>query len=593
MKPLSEWRREIQTLPAAGDVELVETRSGQLTLRRNKAYLHSRYNPWEEAERLIDAAGLDVSRPILVVGLGLGYHVAALLNRGAGRIAVVEPDPGVARTALECGVLSEHELLLGVGNAEHICADPAFSDFAGGLPQLFVHPPTARLNTEFAETIAVRLTGKAFEGLRLHVAVVGPMYGGSLPIARYLSDAFEKLGHETLFVDNSPAWELFNHMKSCVESKPAAGQLADMFTHMLSEWNYVRVAEFQPDICIVVAQAPVEPSFPVRLAEKGIVTAFWYVENWRHLRYWKDIALYYDYFFHIQPGEFEQKLAECGCPAHAYVQTGCDPDVHKPVSLSEDEKDVYKCDLSFAGAGYLNRVEMFKGLTDYNFKIWGVDWPGGELEPFLCMPGQRFDADVFAKIVAGSRINLNLHSSAVSTGVDPNCDAVNPRVFEIAACGGFQLCDPCKGLAELLDFDTELPTYSSLRELREKIDHFLADPAERAAFAERARNRVLRDHTYENRAGQMIDLILGRYGARILGKGVREQRTVREMANVAGTETPLGSYLAKLPPETLFTFPGILHHVPRPGPDSPEPEKIFAYLRELRDFADLAGPAEE
>ena len=66
-----------------------------------------------------------------------------------------------------------------------------------------------------------------------------------------------------------------------------------------------------------------------------LVTAFWFVENWRHMRYWDQIAPAYDAFFHIQPGEFEAKLDAIGCAHHAFVQTGCDPALHRPVTLEQ------------------------------------------------------------------------------------------------------------------------------------------------------------------------------------------------------------------------------------------------------------------
>ncbi len=38
------------------------------------------------------------------------------------------------------------------------------------------------------------------------------------------------------------------------------------------------------------------------------------------------------------------------------------------------------------------------------------------------------------------------HSTALAAR---SVSTINPRVFEIAACGGFQLCDPCRGLETL------------------------------------------------------------------------------------------------------------------------------------------------
>ncbi|NIA14338.1 MAG: glycosyltransferase [Nitrospiraceae bacterium] len=585
MKPAPQWLEELANAAPDDNVHVVEGRGGEPTLKVGNVFLHSRYRPREEAARLIESAGLDLQRPILVVGLGLGYHVAELLARDA-EVAVLEPSPAVAKLALE-GPLRDTEVLLGVGDLDDIAATGAFDAFAGRIPQTLVHPPTAKIHPEFCDR-AVATTAKAALGKqRLRIAVVGPMYGGSLPITGYLERAFRALGHVTLNIDNSQAWPLYQAATEGVQSETGSAQLGNLLAHFLSEWTYARVAEFAPDICIVMAQAPVGPRFPARLAKEGIVTAFWYVENWRHFPYWRELAPLYDCFFHIQPREFEDQLTQAGCPCHAFVQTACDPEIHKPVELTEDEQDEFGCDLSFAGAGYTNRIEIFKGMTDYDFKIWGVGWGAKELTPLLCHAEERFTPERFTKIVAGSKINLNLHSSAVHMGVDPKCDAINPRVFEIAACGGFQLCDPCIGLDALFDFDTELPVYRDLAGLRAQVDHFLAHPDERREFARRARQRVLRDHTYEHRAQEMLDCILEHYGGRLLRKGVRIQHTMAEMAERVGPETPLGTYLASLPPDCLFTHENINDLLVSATNKMTYPEQVFVYMREVRNFAEL------
>jgi len=585
MRPAREWREELRSVPS-GDVERIEGRGGEPTIRVGDVFLHSRYRPREEAARLVDSATLDPDRPVLVVGLGLGYHVRELVGRDMA-VAVVEPSPAVAKLAVE-SILSDSDVPLGIGSPDEIAATEAFQRFAARLPQVLVHPPTARIAPSFAEAIAALASKTALSQQRLTVAVVGPIYGGSLPIAGYLERAFQRLGHSAIRVDNSIAWDVFNAVRTSVRNRHAMGQLSSLLTNTLSEWCYARVIESQCDVCIVLAQAPVGPSLPARLAKEGIVSGFWFVENWRHLTYWQDIAKHYDYFFHIQPGEFDQKLDEVGCSNHAAIMTACDPEIHKPVVLTEEERaTTYGCDISFAGAAYVNRVEMFRALTDYDFKIWGVDWHAPELQPLVCGGGKRFSPEEFCKIVAGSKINLNLHSSTTHFGVDPRCDAINPRVFEIAACGGFQLCDPCLGLETLFDFDSELPAYRDRAELRTLIGHYLAAPDEGARIARNARARVLRDHTYEKRAQQMLDCLIGTHGGRILRKGVRIQRTVAEMAVRVGVDSPLGQFLKTLPPDLLFTHENINEQINVRKPPLTYPEKVFAYLQEVRNSAEM------
>jgi spore maturation protein CgeB len=420
------------------------------------------------------------------------------------------------------------------------------------------------------------------------------MYGGSLPIAGYIEKAFRNLGHSTLFVDNSAAWSLYQATNRSLSNKGISNQLVAMLTRFLGEWSYARVTQFGADICLVIAQAPVGPDFPARLARDGIVSAFWFMENWRHLTYWRDISKYYDHFFHIQPGEFEQRLTEAGCRSHSYLQTACDRELHTPITLTDEEAVEYGCDISFAGAGYYNRVNVLSALTDYKFKIWGVDWPTPELQNLVQHSGERFDSERFRRIVAGSKINLNLHASMHHPGVDPKSDAINPRVFEIAACGGFQLCDPCIGLEQLYDFGTELPVYHDVAELRAQIDHFLANPEERTRIAQRARERVLGEHTYEHRAQQILDTVLAESGNIILRKGVRLEHTCGDMPSLLTDDDPeLLEFLKMMPPGMPFTQEGIADGLSPTLFPSSYAAGVFAYLREVKSYAEALIEARE
>lgn len=580
MKPVSLWAEELasELLP-----ELTPAKTGKPTVTVNGLLLHSRYDPEQEAARLVDSLSFDPKRPVIVTGLGLGYHVAELLRRGY-EVLVAEPDPVVASLALRHGEAREG-FQLHVGPAAGLAADADFQELAQRNPQFLHHAPTSKLHRGYADAIEAAVSSALLAGQRLNIAIVGPMYGGSLPIAGYLERAFASLGHRTLLVDNAAGWPLYEEMARTVDSAQAKGQLGQILTHYLSEWTYARVAEFDPEICIVLAQGPVADNFPYRLAQQGTVTAFWYVENWRHMPYWQEVARHYDAFFHIQPGEFEQRLDEVGCRHHAFIQTGCDPELHRPVQLSGAEKREFGCDLSFAGAGYYNRLQLFKGLTDLNFKIWGVEWGERELAHLVQGGEKRFDSETFMKICAGSKINLNLHSSAMHDGVDPDCDAINPRVFEIAAAGAFQVCDPCKGLAEHFT-EEEVPTYRSLAELREKIAHYLARPEERAACAKRARERALAEHTYAHRAQAMLDFLFERHGARILKKGVRVQRSVAEVAARLEAGNPLKDWLLSLPADTPFTREALKEKVHPEYEKRGYPEHVLNYISEVFNFAD-------
>ncbi|WP_297416979.1 6-hydroxymethylpterin diphosphokinase MptE-like protein [Clostridium sp.] len=63
-------------------VEIEKTKSGLFTMKYNNKYIHSKYNPIEEAQQLISANIEILNNPTIVVyGLGLGYHINSILEK--------------------------------------------------------------------------------------------------------------------------------------------------------------------------------------------------------------------------------------------------------------------------------------------------------------------------------------------------------------------------------------------------------------------------------------------------------------------------------------------------------------------------------
>ncbi len=81
--------------------------------------------------------------------------------------------------------------------------------------------------------------------------------------------------------------------------------------------------------------------------------------------------------------------------------------------------------------------------------------------------------------------------------------AVHERPFLIAACKGFALTDARSGLADCFSSD-EMISYSSVDDLLEKVDYFLAKPDLRTAYSERAFQRVQKDHGFDQRVKQLL-----------------------------------------------------------------------------------------
>ena len=238
------------------------------------------------------------------------------------------------------------------------------------------------------------------------------------------------------------------------------------------------------------------------LAARGVPAAFWFVENTRVLPYWRDVARHYQHFYALQTGAVLDQIAAAGAQAVSYLPMACDPELHRAVPITDEDRARFGSPVSFAGAPYLNRRHVLAALADLGLKVWGDGWETTALAGHLGAPG-RFDLDEMLRIFAATTVNVNVHSADHVTGLDPMPDYVNPRTFELAACGAFQLVDHRDPLAALFEPD-ELAVFHSVADLRDKTQYYLAHQAEATAMAGRAHRRAATAHTYDVRVRQIL-----------------------------------------------------------------------------------------
>ena len=111
-----------------GPLEVVMAKSGCPTLRatadgERQVYLHSSYDPMAEARRLLGDNDYDQMSYILVLGLGLGYHLKELFEQGGetATILVVEDSLTIFRLALKTidleKILSSDRIILSIGES--------------------------------------------------------------------------------------------------------------------------------------------------------------------------------------------------------------------------------------------------------------------------------------------------------------------------------------------------------------------------------------------------------------------------------------------------------------------------------------------
>ena len=101
-------------------------------------------------------------------------------------------------------------------------------------------------------------------------------------------------------------------------------------------------------------------------------------------------------------------------------------------------------------------------------------------------------------------INVN------STSFQMN-SAVNQRVFDTAACGGFLLTDHQADMDLFFEPGKDAVCYGSLEEAVELAGYYLKHVKERESVAHAARERVLAEHTYDKRMATLVSGMVGKF----------------------------------------------------------------------------------
>ncbi len=146
------------------------------------------------------------------------------------------------------------------------------------------------------------------------------------------------------------------------------------------------------------------------------------------------------------------------------------------------------------------RLECVKKLLPFRPLIAGD--PGWRI--ILPVPGWRYLPELnYYEDLPGfypcSAVNFNATSHQMK-------GAVNQRVFDVPACGGFLITDHRRQMEELFEPGKEVVVYEHPDEIEELVRRWLADEPGRRAVTEAARKRILAEHTYDHRIQTLADL---------------------------------------------------------------------------------------
>jgi spore maturation protein CgeB len=564
---------------------VIETsRTGLPVLRMSGRLESSSEDPEREAREIAAAFASAAERMGATrrVIFGASAHTLRCLSPVAdASVLVIEPSLAVCRALLESVDLAdilEHISLLVSDRVDAVLRHPLFRGEERGV---FLAQPSARRRArELHDALAERFVPGG-SSQPLDIAVVQPLDGGSLPVALAVARALRQLGHRVREID----WNGFGPAYAEIDRHTADMRLAQRRSVLRSGMSRVLgellIARFQvdpPDMVFALAQAPLDMETLAALGRMGIARAFWFCEDAHVLPYWKHFCTAYDVFFHLQPDVLSEPLHAAGAYG-APLQLGFDPELHRPLVLSDAERARYACDLSSIGAGYHNRRQFLPGLADLGLRLYGTSWPA--VSPFLEM-SPEFNvwqsSETSNLIFNASRINLNLHSSPWVEGVNPVGDYVNPRTFELAGARAFQLVDERSDLPRFFEPGREIATFRDLDECRSKIAYYLAHEDERVEMAAAAQRRALAEHTYRHRMAEAIDRICA--GPLPLAPRQKLAPTAGAIAASQRCAPELRSVLGRIAPERVLDAGAISEAVSKGEGPLDEAEQILLFMRE-------------
>jgi spore maturation protein CgeB len=293
------------------DHQVLPSKKGTPFLQVGQQRLHSTYDPEKEGLEWARAQDIGDQEPVVIFGLGLGYHVLPFLKEGR-EVWVVEPSPAVAKLALE------HQDLFSWWTKGGLRLGRHFTDLPIGL-RLIAHPPSRRLHAGLYRRLAAYLAGEGGAGGYLRILVVGPLYGGSHPIACACARVFKGLGHQAELLDFAPFYQGYQALKRVTKDKATGLKLTQDLLRFLGDILLARVRDMQPDLVFFLAQAPVEPKLLRTLRSEGPVLAYWFVEGFQVFPYWRDLAPEVDVFFTLQREPFSGELKKLGLKNFSFL----------------------------------------------------------------------------------------------------------------------------------------------------------------------------------------------------------------------------------------------------------------------------------
>lgn len=195
-------------------------------------------------------------------------------------------------------------------------------------------------------------------------------------------------------------------------------------------------------------------------------------------------------------------LYELGAKAVHTLYYGADPAVYAPIAVPEQAIDVF-----FYGHGAEYRADWVRdmlqkpsnALPDVRFAVRGTRL--GDIGKTQALPYLSFSK--LREYICRSKINL-----VITRGAHASVHASSSmRPFELGAMGACMVANPYEGIETWFEPEREIIVVENAEEAIDRYRYLLKHDSERIALGQRARERVLKEHTFRHRARQLMKII--------------------------------------------------------------------------------------
>ena len=331
------------------------------------------------------------------------------------------------------------------------------------------------------------------ETSRYRILCIGETWLGS--DARASFAAFERLGQSIEVVDESDY--VTNKWPGAI-GKGLRRSFRSLLVNQLRRDVLRLVDEFKPHCLFVFKGNWVHPDILQSCRSQNLVAVNYYpdVSFLSHGPYIPRSLPLYDHVFNTKTYGVIDMKTQLPVREVSFLEPGYDPELHRPVELTADERRVYGCDVTFIGTWSPKKEALLSALRfelpEIDLRIWGCQWEKNR--------SPNLDGSIMGREVTGEDYTRAIHGGSICVGLlseagrgSSSGDLITARTFQIPACGTFMLHERNSEVLCYFKEDCEAAFFADAEELASKVRHYLDQRAERERIAASGRERSLRD----------------------------------------------------------------------------------------------------